>query len=131
MDSVDDVRIDKWLWAVRVFKTRSLASEACRAGHVKIAGQAVKPSHSVKVGEVITAQVGIICRMVKVAALLGRRVGSKAVAQFLEDLTPPEEYQKRQELSQQPLLLRAKGQGRPTKRDRRLIHPFLAGAESE
>jgi ribosome-associated heat shock protein Hsp15 len=116
-----DVRVDKWLWSVRVFKTRSLAIEACHAGHVKIGDQRVKPSRSVHPGETITAQVGEILRTVRVLALLEHRVGAAMVPQYLEDLTPPEELQKPREPVLVPLFQRPKGSGRPTKRDRRLL----------
>lgn len=123
-----DVRIDKWLWATRVFKTRSQACAACRAGHVKVAGQPVKPAHNVKAGEIISAVVGPITRTVKVLGLLEQRVAGKVVPEYLEDLTPPEEYQKRREPAQQPLLFRPKGAGRPTKKERRQLGPFLPGS---
>ena len=132
MENPMSVRIDKWLWAVRVFKTRSQASEACRAGHVKIGGQHVKPSRSAKIGETITAQVGQLNRTVKVLGLLEQRVSAKVAAQFMEDLTPPEEYQKRHE-EQAPVAFRPKGSGRPTKKDRRLwdnIFPAEPGPQS-
>ncbi len=116
-----DVRIDKWLWAVRIFKTRSLAIAACHAGRVKIGDQRVKPSRSVHVGEIVTAQVGEIKRTVKVLGQIERRVGAAAVPQFMEDLTPPEEYAKPREQHLEPLFHRPKGTGRPTKRDRRMI----------
>lgn len=125
MGNPSEVRIDKWLWAVRVYKTRSLATQACRAGHVKVESKVVKPSHCVKFGEVITAQLGLLLRTVKVLALLDRRVGAKVVAQFMEDLTPPEEYQKPRDPQLRPLFERPKGAGRPTKKDRRLLNPFL------
>ena len=115
------VRLDKWLWAVRVFKTRSLAADACRAGHVKIGGQPVKPAHGVKVGEIITAQVGPITRTVKALGLIEQRVCAKTAALYMEDLTPPEEYKKRREPEAAPLVVWPKGQGRPTKKDRRLL----------
>jgi len=125
MEPTTDVRIDKWLWAVRVFKTRSQAAAACRAGHVKVAGQAVKPAHDIKIGEIITAVAGPITRTMKVLRCLEHRVAGKLVPQFMEDLTPAEEYQKRLAPAQQPLLVRPKGSGRPTKRERRQLHPFL------
>src|SRR6266850_7786645 len=86
------VRLDKWLWAVRLYKSRSLATEACNASHVKIGGQSVKPSRDVHVAEEITVFTGTILRTVKVLALLEQRVSARLVSQFLEDLTPPEEY---------------------------------------
>lgn len=120
-----DLRIDKWLWAVRVYKTRSQATEACRAGHVKIGGQNVKPARSVKLGEIITAQVHDLQRTVKVIGFHEQRVSAKAALAFMEDLTPPEEYAKPRESAQQPMLLRPKGAGRPTKRERRVMDAFL------
>lgn len=116
-----EVRIDKWLWAVRAFKTRSLAIAACDAGHVKLAGQRVKPSRAIRAGEVVTVQVGELTRTLKVVGALDRRVGAKAVSEFMEDLTPPEEYAKPREPRLEPLFHRPKGAGRPTKRDRRLL----------
>jgi ribosome-associated heat shock protein Hsp15 len=114
-------RIDKWLWAVRLYKTRSLATAACREGRVTIAGQPVKPSREVRVDDLILARNGPITRTVKVLGLLEQRVGAKAVPQFLIDLTPASEFEKRSEPSQQPLFRRPKGAGRPTKKDRRAL----------
>lgn len=125
-----EVRVDKWLWAVRVFKTRSLAIEACNAGHVKIAGQRVKPSRSVHPGEIITAQVGEVLRTVKVVALLDHRVGAPLVPRFMEDLTPAAELQKPRQTAATPLFHRPKGSGRPTKRDRRLLAQMGHRAEA-
>lgn len=120
-DAPADVRVDKWLWAVRLFKTRTLAIAACNAGHVKVGNQRIKPSRSVHPGETLTVLVGEIQRTVKVLALLDRRVGAAMVPEYLEDLTPPEELQKPREPVLQPLFQRPKGSGRPTKRDRRLL----------
>lgn len=97
MESSPAVRIDKWLWAVRLFKTRSQATAACAAGKVRIGDQPVKPSRTPRVGEVITAKVAGITRTVKVVELLEKRVGAKLVADYLEDLTPASEYEKRPE----------------------------------
>ncbi|MBK9139819.1 MAG: RNA-binding S4 domain-containing protein [Verrucomicrobia bacterium] len=116
-----EVRVDKWLWSVRLFKTRSLAIEACQAGHVKIGGQRVKPSRAVHPGEIVTAQVGEIVRIVRVIALLDRRVGAAQVPQYLEDLTPPAPPPALRAPELAPLFHRPKGAGRPTKRDRRLL----------
>lgn len=119
------VRLDKWLWAVRVYKTRSLAIAACQAGHVKIDDQRVKPARSVRPGEIITAVVGEITRTVKVIALLDRRVGGAVVPQYAEDLTPASEYERRREPRVEPLFHRPRGYGRPTKRDRRLLDQVM------
>ncbi|MBI5384470.1 MAG: RNA-binding S4 domain-containing protein [Verrucomicrobia bacterium] len=121
MQTPDRVRIDKWLWAVRLYRSRSLATEACHAGHVKIGGNNVKPSRDVRVGETIIALTGRIHRTIRVLSLLEQRVGAKLVPQFLEDLTPAEEYARAREEYQPPLLVYPKGWGRPTKKQRRQI----------
>jgi ribosome-associated heat shock protein Hsp15 len=121
-----DIRVDKWLWAVRVFKSRSLATDACRAGKVEIGGQKVKASRAVRVHEIISTQLGIITRTVKVLGLIERRVGAQAAKQFAEDLTPESEYAKLKNPNFQPALVHPKGLGRPTKKNRRLLEPFLS-----
>jgi ribosome-associated heat shock protein Hsp15 len=120
-----DVRIDKWLWAVRLYKSRSLATAACSAGRVRIGGESLKPSRSARIGDVITAATGDITRTVRVRALLERRVGAKLVADYMEDLTPPNEYARPKEPNFRPLLVRPKGSGRPTKKDRRKLGEFI------
>ena len=121
MQTPADVRIDKWLWAVRLYKSRSLASAACQGGHVKVGGQNVKPSRSIREGEVITALAGGVHRTLKVVALLEHRVGAKMVPQYLEDLTPPEEFERARAQREPPLIQFPKGWGRPTKRERRKL----------
>ena len=125
MHSPANVRIDKWLWAVRLYKSRSLATKACDGGHVRIAGAHVKPSRDVRIGEIIIALTGRVHRTVKVLALLEQRVGAKVVSQYLEDLTPPEEYARARSEATAPLVLYPKGFGRPTKKQRRQIEQFL------
>ena len=114
-------RIDKWLWAVRIFRTRSLATDACRAGSVTVNGQPAKPSRDTRAGEVIVVRQGLIRRTLKVLAVPPARLGAKLVANFCEDQTPPEEFAKARAQRVQQFLARAKGSGRPTKRDRRLL----------
>lgn len=121
MNPPESVRIDKWLWAVRVYKTRSLATAACREGRVTIGGQPAKPSRDVKINDLIHAKNGDITRTLKVLALLEQRVGAPAVKQFAEDLTPASEYEKKREPVLEPLFFRPKGAGRPTKKDRRAM----------
>lgn len=111
-------RIDKWLWAVRVYKTRSQASEACRTGKVKVDGQSVKPSREVHPGMFIQLHWGPIERTIKVKALLKNRVGAKLVEQYMEDLTPEEDY-KTLEMIRKRTGTRPRGTGRPTKKERR------------
>ena len=116
----NETRIDKWLWAVRLFKTRSLAADACRNGHVTIAGNRVKPARDVRVGDVINARAGGVQRTVKVLGFPASRVGAKLVPEFMEDLTPASEYEKARETASAPQFSWSKGFGRPTKKSRRL-----------
>lgn len=117
----DKLRIDKYLWAIRIFKTRSLATEACKAGKVKLNGQNVKPSAIVKVGETYSVQKGIERKVLKVTGLLERRVDAKTAIQFYEDHTPVEETYAFKSSFHAPILKRDRGTGRPTKKDRREI----------
>lgn len=125
METPGKVRIDKWLWAVRLFKTRSAAASACTSGHVKIDGQTVKPSRAVKIGDLISAQVGEICRQGKIVGLLEQRVGAKLVPQYFEDQTPPAELEKRSTAQTPPFFVRSKGAGRSAKKERRTLERFL------
>ena len=118
-------RIDKWLWTVRIFRTRSLATDACRAGSVTVNSQPVKPSRDVRAGEVVIVRQGLIHRTLKVRAVPPARVGAKLVATYCEDQTPPAEFAKARAQRVQQFLARARGSGRPTKRDRRLIDHLL------
>ena len=120
----EEVRIDKWLWAVRLYKTRSQAAEACRAGKVKLGGVPVKSSHDVKEGEVYEITIEQLHKVVEVIALLGNRVGAKLVPDFMNDLTPAEEYERIQMIRQYNFERRDRGTGRPTKRERRDLDEF-------
>lgn len=124
MEADIKVRIDKWLWAVRIFKTRSLATDACRNGKVSINGQLVKASREVKPEDEISIRQQQMTKTVKVSALLEKRVSAKLVAQFMEDLTPASEYEKVETIRAFSFIYRPKGQGRPTKKDRRDIEKF-------
>ena len=86
-------RIDRWLWAVRLFRTRALATEACRGGKIRVREDKVKPSYSIKAGETVTIQSGPITKTIRVLGVIEKRLGAKLVADYLEDLTPPEEYE--------------------------------------
>ncbi len=125
--SSDDsaARLDKWLWAVRLFRTRSLATAACRAGDVTIDERPVKPSRDVRLGETILVRQGVMRRTVVVLGVPPSRVGAALVPDFLEDRTPPEERQKVKDQAVQHLLARERGNGRPTKRDRRALEAWL------
>jgi len=117
----EKLRIDKYLWSIRLFKTRSLATEACKAGRVKLKGQNIKASYVVKVGEIYQVQKGIERKIIKVLGLLERRVDAKTAVQFYEDQTPEEETSAYKSTFHAPILTRDRGAGRPTKRDRREI----------
>ncbi len=121
----NSARIDKWLWCVRLFKTRSLATRACRSGKIKIDNEDVKPSREISEGTIITIKSGAIEKTVKVKELLNKRVGAKLVDKFMEDLTPEEEYKKIELIKSQSVLKRPKGLGRPTKKERREIDDWL------
>jgi ribosome-associated heat shock protein Hsp15 len=120
----EPIRIDKYLWAVRLYKTRSLATDACRCGHVRMNGQPLKPSHEIKVGEVYELSIEQLHKVVEVKQLLGNRVGAKLVENYLIDRTPQEEYERIQLIRQYAFEKRDRGAGRPTKRERRDIEEF-------
>jgi ribosome-associated heat shock protein Hsp15 len=111
------VRADVWTWAVRLYPTRSAASAACRAGHVKVNGASVKPAHAVKVGDVVRARNSALERIVVVTGLIEKRVGASIAVTQYEDRTPPPPPR---EASPAPIV-RERGSGRPTKRDRRHV----------
>ena len=127
MDQNNDssARVDKWLWEVRLFKTRSLAASACRAGFVVVNGVAVKPSRDLRPGETLQVRMGLVQRSLVFLAAPKGRVSAKQVADYCEDRTPPEEFEKARVQRVQHLLEREKGTGRPTKRERRLVDDFL------
>ena len=114
-----EVRLDKYLWAIRVYKTRTDATDACKGGKVRVNGLDVKPSREVKVGDVITARKGAVLYTFKVKELLSNRVGAAIVPQYAENLTPQEELDKLRAPVETFFLKRDRGAGRPTKKDRR------------
>ena len=115
----DDSRIDKYLWAIRVFKTRSEATEACKGGKVKIGDVNAKPSRLVKEGDLLKVRKGAVTFTYRVIKPLGNRVGAKMVPDFAEDLTPDEEKAKAKAPVETFFVKRDRGSGRPTKKDRR------------
>jgi len=126
-DSPPAARIDKWLWAVRVFRTRSLATDACRAGSVTVNGQPAKPARDVRPGERVVVRLGLIHRTLEVRGVPPARVGAALVPVYCADHTPPAEYEQARAQRVQQLLARAKGSGRPTKRDRRRLDRLFGG----
>jgi ribosome-associated heat shock protein Hsp15 len=115
------VRVDQWLWAVRLYKSRSLATDACKGGHVRVNGRPVKPASPVHVGDTVEARVADRQRVVEVARVIDKRVGAPIAAECLVDHSPPppprEEYVP-------PLFSRPRGTGRPTKKERRSLDRF-------
>ena len=118
---MDDSRLDKWLWTVRVFKSRAEATAVCRNGRVQVNGIDSKPGRDVHVGETVTAKVGTITRTLKVLGFPRSRVGAKLVPDYLTDLTPAAEYERAKQAGLEHMLARERGRGRPTKKDRRTM----------
>ncbi len=117
-------RIDKWLWVVRIFKSRVLATAACTGGKIKIDGTTVKASRNIQKGDIIQVRMGVVKYLYKVRRIANKRMGAKLVENFMQDLTPKEELAKLKSVQKQPLQTREKGQGRPTKRERRNMDKF-------
>ncbi len=116
---MNEVRIDKYLWSIRVFKTRSEATDACKGGKVRVNGNDIKPSRDVKVGDVIVVRKGAVTYTYKVLALIDKRQGAALVPNYAENLTPQEELDKLRAPVETFFLKRDRGAGRPTKKDRR------------
>ena len=119
--SEEGVRIDKWLWAARLFKTRAIATDAIKGGKVKMNDTPVKPSREVKEGDVIQVQIEQLHKVVQVKSLIKNRVPAKMVPEVYTDLTPQEEYERIEFMHAYKGEYRDRGAGRPTKKERRLI----------
>ena len=117
----EGVRIDKWLWAARLFKTRAVATEAIKGGKVKINDTAVKPSREIKEGDIIQVQIDQLHKVVQVKSLVKNRVPAKMVPEVYTDLTPQEEYERIEFMHAYKGEYRDRGAGRPTKKERRMI----------
>jgi ribosome-associated heat shock protein Hsp15 len=115
------IRIDKWLWAVRVYKTRSQATEACRSGKVRKEGLILKASYLIKKDDVYEIRINPLIKTMKVKEILDKRVSARLAVDFMEDLTPREEYDKLKIIKETHFEFRERGTGRPTKKQRRLI----------
>lgn len=118
------VRIDKWLWAVRVFKTRTIASEACKKGRVLIDNNSVKPSRMIRIGEIVQVKKPPVTYSFKVLDIAQKRMGAKLVPDFMENVTPPEEYEVLEMNKLSGFIDRQRGSGRPTKKERRDLEDF-------
>ena len=120
----EQARIDKWLWAVRIYKTRSIAAEACKKGHISIGERSVKPSHTVRVGDVVKVKKSPITYSFRVLKAAENRVGAKLVPELMENITPQEQYEILEMSKISGFTDRQKGTGRPTKKERREIDRF-------
>lgn len=121
---MEEARVDKWLWAVRIFKTRSIATDACKKGRVAVGGTVVKPSRMIHVGDIVSVRKPPIEYSFRVIQLLGLRVGAKRVEEFMQNVTPREQYELLELQRVSGFVDRAKGLGRPTKKDRRDLDQF-------
>ena len=119
-----EARIDKWLWAARVYKTRTLASDACKNGRITINGALAKPSRSVKVGDQVGVKKSPITYTFCVLQAIEKRVGAKLLPEVFENITPPEQYELLEMNRISGFIDRARGTGRPTKKDRRALDDF-------
>lgn len=121
---MEEVRIDKWLWAVRIFKTRSIATDACKKNRISVNGQAAKAARTIKVGDVIAVRKPPVTYSFRVLQLAQNRMGAKLVPDFMENITPPDQYEILEIQKITGFVDRAKGLGRPTKKDRRELEQF-------
>ena len=119
MIRMEEVRIDKYLWSIRVYKTRSEATDACKGGKIRLNGGDVKPSKTVKVGDLLVARKGPVTYTYRILQLIDKRQGAKLVPNYAENLTPQEELDKLRAPVETFFLKRDRGAGRPTKKDRR------------
>ncbi len=125
---MEEVRIDKWMWATRIFKTRSIASEACAKGRVMIKGMNAKSSKMIRVGDIVQIRKPPITYSFEVLAVTDKRMGAKLVPNFLKDVTPPDQYEILELNKLSGFVDRARGMGRPTKKDRRELEQFSSDA---
>ncbi len=123
-------RVDKWLWAMRVFKTRTIATDACKKGRVSIGGSPVKPSRAIKAGDIIDVKKPPITYTFRVVQLTANRLGARLVPEYLENLTPPSQYELLEMTKMSGFVDRRKGLGRPTKREGRKLSEFRDDAGS-
>lgn len=121
----EDIRIDKWLWSVRLYKTRSIATEECKKGRITIDGIAVKPSRVPKIGDIVKVRKIPVTYSFRIKGMPSGRVGAKLVIDYMQDITSPEELKILEMQKNSGYLGRDRGTGRPTKKDRRDIDSFL------
>lgn len=121
----DEARIDKWLWAARIFKTRSIAADACKNGRVTINNVNVKPSHMVKAGETVSVKKPPITYSFRILKTIEQRVGAKLIPEVYENVTDPKQYELLEMSRISGFVDRARGTGRPTKKERRALDAFI------
>lgn len=126
MSNPNEARLDKWLWAARIYKTRTLAADACKNGRIAINGAQAKPSRSVKVGDEVSVRKAPVTYTFRVLQTIEKRVGAKLIPEILENITPPEQYEVLEMSRISGFVDRARGTGRPTKKDRRALAEFNA-----
>ncbi|HEY5499439.1 MAG TPA: RNA-binding S4 domain-containing protein [Bacteroidales bacterium] len=126
-----EVRIDKWLWAARIFKTRAIAAEACKKGRIGIKGNHLKASRTIKPGDIIEVRKPPIIWSFKVLQAIDHRVGAKLVTDILENVTSPEQLEILELSKASGFVDRARGTGRPTKKDRRVLEDFTEGDDDD
>lgn len=122
---MSEARIDKWMWAVRIFKTRTIAAEACKKGRVSINGALAKAARMIKPGDVIQVRKPPVTYSFKVLQPIEKRVGAKLVSEMMENVTTPDQYELLEMSRVSGFVNRAKGTGRPTKKDRRSLEEFV------
>lgn len=128
---MEEVRIDKYLWAIRAYKTRTDATDACKGGKIRVNGNDIKPSKTVKAGDEISVRKGAVTYTFRVIALIDKRQGAKSVPMYAENITPQEELDKLRAPVETFFLKRERGTGRPTKKERRQMDSIWDAFEIE
>ena len=123
-----EARLDKWLWAARIYKTRTLAADACKNGRITINGAAAKPSRTVKDGDKVSVKKSPVTYTFLVKQAIEKRVGARLLPDILENITPPEQYELLEMSRISGFVDRVRGTGRPTKKDRRALDDFADSA---
>jgi ribosome-associated heat shock protein Hsp15 len=126
-----EVRIDKWMWATRIFKTRTVALEACKKNRILVNDVPAKPSRMIKIGDIVQVRKPPITYSFKVLDITSNRIGAKLVPQFLENITSPDQYEILELQKISGFVNRARGTGRPTKKDRRELDDFSSSMPEE
>lgn len=123
---LEEARIDKWLWSARIFKTRTIAADACKNGRVMVNDVQVKPSRMVKVGDKVSVRKSPVTYSFKILKTIEQRVGAKLLPEIYENVTPPDQYELLEMTRISGFVDRQRGTGRPTKKDRRQMDAFLS-----